>query len=41
MSLMTSKNVIGIMLEVGESPAAVGFLLEAVGFSPVGHSPLG
>ena len=48
MSLMTSKNVIGIMLgvgespaAVGESPAAVGESPAAVGFSPVGHSPLG
>ena len=48
MSLMASKNVIGIMLGVGESPAAVGewppavgFSPAAVGFSPVGHSPLG
>ena len=48
MSLMTSKNVIGIMLGVGESPTAVGewppavgFSPAAVGFSPVGHSPLG
>ena len=48
MSLMTSKNVIGIMLGVGESPAAVGewppavgFSPATVGFSPVGHSPLG
>ena len=48
MSLMTSKNVIGIMLGVGESPAAVGESPPAVGESPpavgespVGHSPLG
>ena len=41
MSLMTSKNVIGIMLGVGESPAAVGFSPAAVGESPpaVGESP--
>ena len=39
MSLMTSKN--GIMIGVGESPAAVGESPAAVGESPVGHSPLG
>ena len=47
---MTSKNVIGIMLGVGESPAAVGESPAAVGESPpamgeslpaVGESPVG